>query len=157
MATASWMTRTKRNQWRKFICHVKLHWHALHRITVDYVAGPGSRKDVRAVQISSHGSGALPRLLLRRFAVSHWLTSLRRLLTSVASSWSSICTLSWNWTPVCILVIDLFATLVHTILLHNLLGWNSLQSTSRVFSQVFDWLLAWYNSGLIHLQYRDFS
>ena len=53
MATASWMTRTKRNQWRKFICHVKLHWHALHRITVDYVAGPGSRKGVRAVQISS--------------------------------------------------------------------------------------------------------
>ena len=37
----------------KFICHVKPHEHSLHRISVDCVAGPGSKESVRAVPFSS--------------------------------------------------------------------------------------------------------
>ena len=46
----------KRNQWMKFMCHVKPHEHSVHRISVDCVAGPSSKENVRvrAVPFSAH-------------------------------------------------------------------------------------------------------
>ena len=48
----------KRNQWMKFMCHVKPHEHSVHRISVDCVAGPSSKENVRvrAVSFSAHSN-----------------------------------------------------------------------------------------------------